>query len=54
MPFHIGGGIREFVDDMDRPALLERELMELDLPTGRSEFITVQVERWPFTRLESI
>ena len=34
MPFHIGGGrvrggIREFVNDADRPTFLERELMEL-------------------------
>ena len=25
----VGGGIREFVNDMDRPASLERELMGL-------------------------
>ena len=39
----VGGDIREFVDDMDRPAFLEREL-EGDwvwMGTSRSEFTTV-------------
>ena len=27
----VGGGIREFVDDTDRPAFLERELVGLDV-----------------------
>ena len=36
MPFHIGGrygwgGIQEFVNDADRPAFLERELMGLGM-----------------------
>ena len=51
----VGGGIREFVDDTDGPAFLERELLGLGvMGTGRSEFTTVQVERYPFTCLESI
>jgi hypothetical protein len=29
MLFHIGGGIREFVNDTDGPAFLERELVGL-------------------------
>ena len=27
----VGGGIQEFVNDMDRPAFLEEELMGLDV-----------------------
>ena len=27
----VGGGIREFLNDMDGPAFLERELMRLDV-----------------------
>ena len=51
----VGGGIREFVDDTDRPAFQERELVGLVwMGTGKSEFTTVQVEWCPFTRLESI
>ena len=48
----VGGGVRKFVYDTDGPAFLERELVGLG--TGRSEFVTVQVERCPLTRLESI
>ena len=29
MPFHGRGGIREFVNDMDEPPFLERELVRL-------------------------
>ena len=45
----VGGGIREFVNDMDGPAFLERELVGLVwMGNGRSEFTTVQVEWCPF------
>ena len=51
----VGGSIRKFVYDADGPAFLERELVGLVwMGTGRSEFATVQVERCPLTRLESI
>ena len=56
--FKIGGGygqgwLREFVNDTDGPAFLERELVGLGVD-GRSEFTTVQVEQCPFTRFERI
>jgi hypothetical protein len=40
MPFHIGGGhgqggIREFVNDIDEPAFLERELISLGVDGNR-------------------
>ena len=35
----VGGGIREFMNNVDGPAFLERELVGLG--TGRSEFVTV-------------
>ena len=42
----VGGGNKEFVNDMDRPAFLKRELMGFVMEgTGRSEFTTVQVDR---------
>ena len=51
----VGGGIREFVNNTDGPAFLGRELMGLGVDGyGRSEFTTMQVERYPFTCLESI
>ena len=48
----LGGGIREFVNDADRPAFLERELMGFGV--DGSEFTTVKVTRCPFTHFESI
>ena len=48
----VRSGIWEFMNNADGPAFLERELV--GLRTGRSEFVTVQVERCPLTRLESI
>jgi hypothetical protein len=48
----VGAGIWEFVNDMDRPAFLERQLMGLG--TGRSEFTTVKVDLYPFTCFENI
>ena len=50
----VEGGIREFVDDTDRPAFLERELVGVWMGTVRSEFMTMQVERCPITHLENI
>jgi hypothetical protein len=60
MPFHIGGGhgrggIRVFVNDTDDQHFWKGSWWDWVLMgTGRSEFITVQVERFPFTGLESI
>ena len=52
----IWGSIWEFVNDMDEPAFLERELwwVWVWMGTSRSEFTAVQVKRYPFTHFESI
>ena len=51
----VRGGIREFVNDMDGPAFLERELIGLNVGgTDKSEFTTLQVDRCPFLHFESI
>ena len=49
----VGRGIKLFVNDMDGPAFLERELMGLGVD-GRSEFMSMQVDRCSFTHFESI
>jgi hypothetical protein len=46
----VGGGIREFLNDADRPVFLERELMGFSV----SELKTVQVDRCPLIHFKSI
>ena len=48
----VEGGIWEFVNNTDRSAFLERDWVWMGI--SRSEFTTVQVERCPFTRFDSI
>ena len=51
----VGGGIQEFMNNVDGPPFQERELVGLGVDgTSRSEFVTVQVDQCTFTRFESI
>ena len=45
-------GVREFVYDVDGPALLKRDLVWID--TGRSEFIIIHADWCPFKCVKSI
>ena len=51
----VGGGVREFVYDVDGPAFLKRELMGFSVGRyWRSKFMIVCVDRYPFMHFESI
>ena len=51
----VGDGVREFVNDGDEPAFLERELMRIGVNgSSKSVFTTIQVDRCPFVCFESI